>query len=182
MTSKHAKALVQSITELFGDSSYADATIVCGERRRKVHQAVVCTRCETLKKAFDGHFQEGEESTITLQEDHPNAVAAMLRYLYSGDYDDRAHHDSEDDDWKALPMNAHVQDIGDKYGLPGLTALALRKFNKLIDAEDFDAPGFLPAIPAIFSNDEDHQAPYREYLMECVIENGKVLLARKDFQ
>lgn len=56
----------------------------------------------------------------------------MLRFLYSTDYDDTAHNDNAESDWHALAMNVHVHAIGDKYGLPALSKLALFKFDVLL--------------------------------------------------
>lgn len=122
------------------------------------------------------------EGTVTLKEDHPNAVAAMLRYIYSGDYNDEAHNDDEDGNWKALAMNVHVYAIGDKYSLTELTQLAITKFSRHARWENTDAPGFLEAVTALYTDDEDRKEPLRRCLMRIIMRNGKVLLARKDFQ
>ncbi|GIZ45581.1 hypothetical protein CKM354_000874100 [Cercospora kikuchii] len=182
MLSKDSRMLLDSITGLFGDSTYSDATIQCGERKWRIHKAVVCSQCDFFKVAFDGRFKEGSNNIITLKEDYPNAVAAMLRFLYSTDYDDTAHNDNAESDWHALAMNVHVHAISDKYGLPALSKLALFKFDVLLTQQGCDAPGFLQAIIAVYFEDEDRKEPLRRSLMACVLSSGKPLLARENFQ
>ncbi|CAK1364433.1 unnamed protein product [Cercospora beticola] len=182
MLSKDSRMLLDSITGLFCDSTYSDATIQCGERKWRIHKAVVCSQCDFFKVAFDGRFKEGSNNTITLKEDHPNAVAAMLRFLYSTDYDDTAHNDNAESDWHALAMNVHVHAIGDKYGLPALSKLALFKFDVLLAQQGCDAPGFLQAIIAVYFEDKDRKEALRRSLMACVMSSGKPLLTRENFQ
>ncbi|KAI5357129.1 Putative SKP1/BTB/POZ domain superfamily protein [Septoria linicola] len=134
--------------------------------------------------ALDAYVEvnEGAENSITLQEDPPNTVAAMLRYIYSADYNDKEHHESGESDWKALAMNVHVHAIGDKYGLQGLADLALKKFQELIKTQGYEAPGLLEAIAVVYDEDEERKEPFRRALMRCVYKNRKVSARWELFQ
>jgi speckle-type POZ protein len=51
-----------------------------------VHRLIVCGRSEFFKNCVDGPFREGEKGVVSLEEDDPDAVEAMIQYLYTGDY------------------------------------------------------------------------------------------------
>ncbi|KAM3416653.1 hypothetical protein BST61_g8244 [Cercospora zeina] len=181
MPSEYGRQLIQGITGLLTSDKYSDATIQCGERRWRVHRSIVCTRCEFFERAFDECSKEGKVMLNTLEDDHPNAVAAMVRYLYSADYDDAAN-EGDGDQWDALVMNIRVNAIGNKYGLAELSLSALKKFRGRILAEGSNALGFLEALSAAYADDEHIEEPVRQLLMQCIMKSGKALLAREDFK
>lgn len=65
--------------------------------------------------------QETPEHSITLREDDEKAVAAMIYYLYHGDYKATI---SKDADTAVTVFHLRVSALGDKYDVAGLYALA----------------------------------------------------------
>jgi len=60
-------------------------TLYVGPTRKKftVHKSLICDSSEFFKKAFTGGFLEGQQGTIDLGEDSPEAVSLFIHWLYS---------------------------------------------------------------------------------------------------
>ncbi|KAK7713708.1 hypothetical protein SLS63_012023 [Diaporthe eres] len=79
-------SLANSDIRLLESGDLADATIVCGDRTWKVHKLILSSRNKWFKKAFFGDFaelQEAASSKIEFQEQDPDLIDAMLRFIYS---------------------------------------------------------------------------------------------------
>ena len=85
--------------------------------------------------------KEGQTKTITLHDDDPDMVSAMLCFLYTGNYKDGEDHEP------AICFNAGMYALGDKYDIPLLKDLAAIKFKK--DLEGFDLTMTLELLEAI---------------------------------
>ncbi len=85
--------------------------------------------------------QEGQTKTITLHDDDPDRVSAMLCFLYTGNYKDSEDHEP------SVFWNAGMYALGDKYDIPLLKNLAAIKFKK--ELRDFDLTMTLELLEAI---------------------------------
>lgn len=83
--------------------------------------------------------QEGKEGTITLEEDDPQVVDAMLHWFYEFDYA------TSQDPEQALILNLRVYAAAEKYLLPSLKRLAMTKFEQRAEKE-WRSDGFAGAI------------------------------------
>jgi hypothetical protein len=117
--------LQHGLKSMFNDPQYSDLTVKCEGRTWKVHKVVVCPQVRFFTKACDGRFKEAKDNTITLNEDHPDAVDAMLKYLYTHKYDQDA-----GENGTLLLLDIHVRVIADKYDIPTLVKLATTNFAK----------------------------------------------------
>ncbi|CAK1364505.1 unnamed protein product [Cercospora beticola] len=149
MAERIAPAVTDTLKDLLGDGRYADLTVTCGQRKWRVHKNIVCTRCTFFEKAVDGRFAESKTDTVDLKDNHPNAVAAMIRYLYTDDLDDSIHATDDDGEWKQLAMTVQVHKIGDQFGLKRLADLATAKFEACLKSHAHNAPGFLETIEMV---------------------------------
>ncbi|KAI9784670.1 MAG: hypothetical protein M1816_000786 [Peltula sp. TS41687] len=68
-------------------SKYSDLIIRCGGQEFKVHKVILCGQSKFFDKACDAGWKEGAEGVIDLPEDDVAVVEAMLRFLYTADYD-----------------------------------------------------------------------------------------------
>ncbi|KAI5362582.1 Putative BTB/POZ domain-containing protein [Septoria linicola] len=182
MALNNAKPVLDSIRGLLGDSRYADLTITCGERKWRVHKAVVCTRCEFFAKAVDRRFKESTDNIVDLEEDPPKAVAAMMRFLYTDDYDDTVDEADNEEVWKPLPTNIQVHATADKYGLTQLADLAIAKFKSHLNGIELQDMGFDEAVrQKAYGVDEGRKEPFRKCLLDCAMERGKRLVCTSRF-
>lgn len=70
--------------------------------------------------------QEGIAREIHLKEDLMIYVEQLLRFLYTGDYNDKL------PDTHTLEVNGHLYALADKYGIKSLKQLARAKFEKCV--------------------------------------------------
>ncbi|KAH8767336.1 hypothetical protein F5883DRAFT_670715 [Diaporthe sp. PMI_573] len=70
---------------LFETGNLADATVVCGDRTWNVHKVILASRCRWFKAAFYGNMAEAVSSKVVLQEQDPDVVNIMLRFIYTKD-------------------------------------------------------------------------------------------------
>ncbi|KXS97761.1 hypothetical protein AC578_3189 [Pseudocercospora eumusae] len=169
---EQVKDLYQSVAKLHGDTRYADLTIRCGERHWKMHKVIVCSRCKFFEKACDGRFKEAAGNVVTLPDDPPNAVAAMLQYLYTAAYDDS----SDQEGCAPLVFNFRVHIVADKYDLPGLVALAEHKFKSRVDSGRFGIIEIVDAVREAYKFESDPQKPLRQHIMGHLMGPGHHLL------
>lgn len=88
-----------------------------------------------FKRLCEGHFRESGERKAELHGDSLASVNAMIDYMYTFDYaepDIRTTLEISDDDEAAEPhsvveLHSHMFTLADKYNLPALKNMAIRK-------------------------------------------------------
>ncbi|THD00147.1 hypothetical protein EYZ11_000338 [Aspergillus tanneri] len=95
--------------EYFNNPRFSDLTILSGDQKFYVHKVLVCAYSEYFSLLFDGDWN--------LYEDDPQAVKAMLQFMYGIGY-------MRGDDLLA----ASVYVVSDKYLVPKVKEHALEKF------------------------------------------------------
>ncbi|KAJ4394774.1 hypothetical protein N0V93_003994 [Gnomoniopsis smithogilvyi] len=78
---------------LWGDSQFADATIVFGEATWKVHRWVICRQSDYFMRALEGEFKGVQNKTIVLVNELFNAedIDSLLKFLYTNKLQDNQH-------------------------------------------------------------------------------------------
>lgn len=120
-----------------------------------MHKAIVCTRCDFFDRACNGSFkvvlpstalslsahiahlspyQEARDGQIELHDD-PEVVDAVLRYIYTGAYDEDRYFRTfaELERTNPIVLDVRVYNAADKYNLPGLGKLARQKFARRVE-------------------------------------------------
>ncbi|KAG9256582.1 uncharacterized protein F5Z01DRAFT_634164 [Emericellopsis atlantica] len=141
---------------------YADCTIQSVDRTYRVHKALFCSQSSVFEAALDGPFKEAQTGVLNLPEDHPQALEALIDYIYLGDYDASSLIPTEPDrnqsqeqeqqtvdhafdhagfvlpfaptmaDLEQVPLHAEVFILADKYDLRSLCGFASEKILALI--------------------------------------------------
>ncbi|KAI7763707.1 hypothetical protein LZL87_011564 [Fusarium oxysporum] len=135
----------RALGNLLKTGDYSDFVIICGQARHKVHKAIICPRSD--------FFKESQTGEVELPDDDPFAVSMMIQYLYHQTYtiphdanlipeDQRfptaalapVHPPQEPASYDSiipyvsLSVHYKVYALGEKYGINGLKALAVYKF------------------------------------------------------
>ncbi|GAB1737323.1 hypothetical protein NU219Hw_g1248t1 [Hortaea werneckii] len=115
---------------LFEAGKTADFTLTCGSDKYPVHRLLLALHSVYFERLFDTDFKEARTGECELHDDHPAAVALMIKYFYSFDYATDANTDKHFAN--PLEMHAHVYVVADKYAVEDLKQLACRKFTDLV--------------------------------------------------
>jgi len=64
----------------------SDITVKFDDREVKRHKILLARRCDWFRRAFHKRFAESAQQVVTLRGDEPEAVEAVLRYVYRYGY------------------------------------------------------------------------------------------------
>jgi speckle-type POZ protein len=115
--------------------------------------------------------------TMTLKGDDEYAVAAMLKFMYTSDYDSNGRAESSS---SPMVFNVEVYQIADKYLVPALKSLAERNCQETFGA-CWDADDFPDAIAQIYSLPDTSDQGLRAMVVEVVREHSKQLITKPKF-
>ncbi|KAL5315679.1 hypothetical protein ACEPPN_016549 [Leptodophora sp. 'Broadleaf-Isolate-01'] len=159
---------------------------------------------------ISGQFKEATLRNIDLPEDELPIISAMLRYLYTNDYDDNSEVpvsavanssqpqscfplDSDSEvvappapvpevtvDGDALVFNVKMYVAADKFDIPGLKCLAKTKFEKVVKWS-WNSTGFSEAAKFLWENTVESDRNLRDVVIKSAASNIKTLLDRGEF-
>ncbi|EGU88216.1 hypothetical protein FOXB_01266 [Fusarium oxysporum f. sp. conglutinans Fo5176] len=113
--------------EAFG-ASLKDVVIRCNGQEFAVHSLVLFCHSDYFKMQLTGPWKS-QDKIIEIKDFAVDVVEAMIRFVYSFEYDVPA-------DTSAMIFHAKVYQIGDKYGIETLKKQALNKFKDVfVEAE-----------------------------------------------
>ena len=69
------------------NGKFTNATIKCGSREFRVHRFIVASRCSFFEICFERQWKEREECVVTFGDDDPDALAAVLQYIYKMNFE-----------------------------------------------------------------------------------------------
>jgi len=120
-------------------------------------------------------IKEGTSGEIDLQEDDPNMVHNMLRFLYVSDYQD----DVEGD--RPLLVNANMYAMGDKYRIVDLKDLAKMKFSDALEA-GWDIVSFPEVIETVYTTTLSSDRGLRDCLTPVLLKHKQELHEHEGFK
>lgn len=128
---------VASVTDSRSNLMSPTVTLLIGSDATVFHasQDILC-RLPFFRAALQGEFREAADRRITMPEDEPQTVAALLEFLYTGSYTYPYHTPSEatdESDGPAADLDEGAYHVGVyatayKYGCTGLVEAALKAF------------------------------------------------------
>lgn len=122
--------------------------------------------------------QETVENTITLKEDDPRAIEAMVHFMYGYDYDS-----SGSDHGRVSPLlfNIKVYQVADKYGVRALKQRAKQKFEETIEA--CWAMDDLPhAILDVYERTEKDDRNLKDIVLKVIRAHINILIEDSNFK
>ncbi|KAJ6024050.1 hypothetical protein N7540_004847, partial [Penicillium herquei] len=115
---------------------FSDLIIVCEGVGFKVHKVVICPQVPAFYAACTSGFQQYLKETFTgvyeFEEESHIIVMMMIDYLYTRSYDTQEYYSRGQLSpvLTELQLHARVFALADKYLVPGLRSMSVRKFKK----------------------------------------------------
>jgi speckle-type POZ protein len=114
---------------------------------------------------------------VTLKGDDEYAVAAMLKFMYTSNYNSSGRADNSS---SPMVFDVEVYQIADKYLVPALKSLAQRNCQETFGT-CWDADDFPDAIAQIYSLPDTSDQGLRAMAIEVVREHSKQLISKPRF-
>ncbi|KAK5132424.1 hypothetical protein LTR08_009107 [Meristemomyces frigidus] len=183
--------LLNGIAGLHKSSQFSDLVLSLGTRSWNVHKAIVCARSDLLFLFCTGEFkvrpglvmdshsdadnsaQEQAEANMTLHNDDPEAIDAMLGYFYTCDYSD------VNESTSACVLNLRMFALAEKYLVNQLGPLAAKKFTAAAE-KDWASDDFANAIQEAYTNTGDTNQLLLGVINDVVTKHVKKLFGRED--
>ncbi|WJG37254.1 uncharacterized protein FOBCDRAFT_245766 [Fusarium oxysporum Fo47] len=203
---QHFEMLGASLSKLYETGTYSDLIITCGNDTYQVHKAIVCPRSSFFTAACSGKFKEGQEGKINLPDDDPDAFTPadgnfLEEELSTTEHDDALKQFLQSQGHRFvgnrrvkgmvpklaarigpssnLCLFAKVYALGEKYGILGLKAIALGKFEILAKGH-FQTEDFRLAVQEVYTSTIDHDRGLRDVVV-CTVEENIGLLNDEAF-
>ncbi|KAF2666733.1 POZ domain-containing protein [Microthyrium microscopicum] len=111
--------------EYLQSGEFSDVTIICRDHTWKAHRMVLSAQSLWFKKACSGHFKEAKERIITIEDDKPELIRSMIKFIYTGE-----RHFEDDSFLDYFEMYR----LGDYYSIDALVQHAIRGVKEDMDA------------------------------------------------
>jgi hypothetical protein len=193
---------MMALPEIVRSGKYSDFTLVCGEYRFLLHQAIVCPQSSVISAALEGKFQEASSKVLEVHDFEVFTVQEMISFLYSKDYDIRASHTvsqdslntvniSKDDSSEtsieeegdsilgALHSHLQVNAIADYYDIKSLVSMANSKILPLL--QDCEAPDVVLRFAQQVSSTTGHAALH-SMVISTLAENLEDVIGLQEFK
>ncbi|PSK42706.1 hypothetical protein B9Z65_5628 [Elsinoe australis] len=122
MASKDTTSLSTVFARFSNNAALSDVTIIFGGRQFHGHRMVLAAKSDYFSAMFTGAFKEKNQTPITLEDDHEEALFIML----SSFYDDHAI--QKLNNWtNDTELIKALFSVADKYQAPSVKSLALSK-------------------------------------------------------
>ncbi|KAK4546061.1 hypothetical protein LTR36_002198 [Oleoguttula mirabilis] len=154
------------------DPVFSDFAITCEDGVRfEVHRNIISNHSKYFAQLCRSDFKEGTARSVTLRDDPPLAIRLMVEYFYTFTYTDDTIKQNSDESISPLLAHAWVYIAADKYDVPELKAVALRKFARQAEADvKFNSVSagedFVDVVPYIY----DHLLPLDDALRRAAVD------------
>ncbi|PGH04534.1 hypothetical protein AJ79_07060 [Helicocarpus griseus UAMH5409] len=102
------------------NSGLSDAILNIREKVVRVHKVILCSHSDVFSKMFLGNWKEAKDDVVELMEDDPQAVEALVEFMYTCDYSAVK---SQLHGHALMSLHIKVFEIADKYNVQPLKGL-----------------------------------------------------------
>ncbi|PGG95138.1 hypothetical protein AJ80_10017 [Polytolypa hystricis UAMH7299] len=189
---KKTLSLEETLSSIRETGLFSDLTLCCQSKNFAIHRCIVCLQSEYFKKALTGDFKEASSRIINLDDD-PFIVEKIVQYLYGANYDDdsspsegrnnipsESGNDIASGSRNPAEINAQVYIAADRYAIPDLKTLAIRKLESYLE-KDWQSGEFISVLEIAYDWGGLEAPGLRGLLMRFVCQHLSGLRAQKDF-
>lgn len=175
MASFSSKTLIEGTTRLLTSGKYSDLTITTRTHSFKVHKAIICTHSKVLAAMSDAGFKESSTANLLLEHDDPAAVECMIKFLYTGDYDDNT-----TDVNSSLMFHVRVYALAEKYDIEGLKRLTEFGVEEIADGQM--CQNFPAIVAAVFESTPSSDRGLRDVVSRICANHIDAILIDKTWK
>ncbi|KAK4503133.1 hypothetical protein PRZ48_006560 [Zasmidium cellare] len=161
------------------NGKYSDLVVECDGHSWRVHKAVLCTQSSFFTKACEGNtWNEASSGIVTLPDDHPEAVCAVMQYLYTSDYQVKST-PGQTPTLEPLVLDVLVYTLADKLDVQPLVQFAAKRFCVRLQgmqSELWKTAAFPEAIRELYLNAPDTDRKMHKTVMEISTAHAVKLL------
>ncbi|ORY18188.1 hypothetical protein BCR34DRAFT_529423 [Clohesyomyces aquaticus] len=151
-----ASYLTVGLKKHFEDAKFSDLVVKCREDEYHVHRVILCSHSQWFAKVCARSHADTIPQTIDLSADDPDAVDAMLQYCYQLDYADKfLGLSSAGYTIYTLAPHIDIYLLAERYSIPGLSRLAIEKFEAravVLSRVEVNKDKFFQAIRLIYAS------------------------------
>ncbi|KAI1066730.1 hypothetical protein LB506_012042 [Fusarium annulatum] len=122
------EAFGASLQEYYNNKCLSDVVIRCEGQELTVHSLVLFCHSDYFKRQLTGPWKS-KDKIIEITDFDKDVVEAMLRFVYSFNYD-------VPPDTPPMIFHAKVYQIGDKYGIETLKNQSLNNFKRVVEGSE----------------------------------------------
>nr|POF18015.1 hypothetical protein CFP56_13426 [Quercus suber] len=168
--------LVENVAKLLTTGKHSDFEIKCDDCVWAVHKVVISSHSPVFAKMCDAHFmvpsQEGGSNKVTLAEDDPRVVNAMIAFMYTAKYVA-----SNEDTLSGLVFDVRMAILADKYDVFDLDNQARYHFEVMVKVGGWNSADFAHAIGELYAAPETHcTGLLKAIAVSAATKHNKVLL------
>ncbi|KAK5685940.1 hypothetical protein LTS10_002053 [Elasticomyces elasticus] len=134
--------------DLFRTEKYSDIYLTCGKRAWNLHKSVICPQSVVFTQMCErSDPKKAQKLCINLLHDEISVVAAMVYYLYHGEYDVAAFTSER---LSAMELHVKLYFLACKYSVDFLPLVASSKLQKSMKVF-LNTDGFAKAVAEIYA-------------------------------
>ncbi|KAG7412872.1 BTB/POZ domain-containing protein 8 [Fusarium oxysporum f. sp. rapae] len=157
----------------YNTDALSDVTVTCDGQVFKAHRIILSAHSKCLAKALNGSWKESSEGNIDIKDFEPNVVDAMLRFVYSFEYNNA-------EGTPPIVFDAHMYQIADKYDIAALKTESKNKFELAI-ANGWATDDFPVAANLVYVSTPSEDRGLRDIVVETASENIDQLVGKDGF-
>ncbi|KAM6513557.1 hypothetical protein FALCPG4_015951 [Fusarium falciforme] len=89
MAPQAVETFLSSLEDCYNTNTFSDAVVACDGQEFKVHRMILSAHSKYFAKELNGNWKESSEKKIDIKDFDASVVEAMLRFMYSFDYNCR---------------------------------------------------------------------------------------------
>ncbi|KAF4430520.1 Kelch 8 [Fusarium acutatum] len=178
MEPKPIEAFGASLQGYYNNKFLSDAVIRCNGQEFALHSLVLFCHSDYFKKQLTGPWKESEDKIIDIKDFEANIVEAMLRFVYSFDYD-------VPPDTPPMIFQAKVYQKGDKYRIETLKKHSLDKFKSVTKEAEVTteyASDLADAITTAYTTTPPEDRGLRDIVMQSSYKVFDELMGNESFR
>ncbi|KAK2792510.1 hypothetical protein FQN51_001683 [Onygenales sp. PD_10] len=164
-----------SLKKRLRTSQFTDLIIKTREKEHKVHKIIICGQSTVFSRMLSGDWKEANEGVVSLMDDRPAAVEAMINFMYTFKYCY-----TNVMEWNTALFHFRVYEVAEKYSVASLELLAMQKVEEILKSE-WGVKDFLQLVEQVYLSASSAVGTLRKTIYEEAYLNMGCLLDDPDF-